>query len=77
MKHITYLSALAMSMLCATPLAQADEAFKVTTIQNGQFAPNTTWYTLTIGGNRVSVTRELPTSPWAVLPTRDSKTNGA
>lgn len=54
MKHITYLSALAMSMLCATPLAQADEAFKVTTIQNGQFAPNTTWYTLTIGGNRVS-----------------------
>lgn len=54
MKHITYLSALALSMLCATPVAQADEVLKVTTIENGQFAENTTWYTLTIGGQRVS-----------------------
>ena len=37
------LSFLALSTFAATP-------FKVTTIENGDFAPNTVWYTMTIGG---------------------------
>lgn len=40
---IVLLSFLALSTFAATP-------FKVTTIENGEFAPNTVWYTMTIGG---------------------------
>ena len=49
-KLSTRLSTLAVAMSCAMS-GWADDPFKVTTIENGQFAANTTWYTLTIGGN--------------------------
>ncbi len=51
MRYFTRLSAWLLAM-CAVATAWADVPFKVTTIENGEFAKGTTWYTMTCAANR-------------------------
>ncbi len=51
MRYFTRLSALLLAC-CAAVTAWADAPFKTTTIENGEFAKGTTWYTMTCAANR-------------------------
>lgn len=58
MKKLSCLTAAALSILCAAS-GWADVPFKVTTIENGQFAEGTTWYNMAIGADNLLISNTV------------------